>query len=100
MKALEKLKIWVRSMAFVSKVYRLISDYPRSELFGLTDQTRRAVCSVALNISEGAGSGSKMEFRRFLMIALRSGYEVVTALRIGYNLGYLKKKDSTTQPQS
>lgn len=93
MKALEKLKIWVRSMEFVSRVYSLTSGYPRSELFGLTDQTRRAVCSIALNIAEGAGAGSKREFRRFLMMAFRSGYEVMTALRIGYNLGYLKKKD-------
>lgn len=93
MKALEKLKIWVRSMAFVSRIYSLTSEYPRSEIFGLTDQTRRAVCSISLNIGEGAGAGSKKEFRRFLKMAFRSGYEVMTALRIGYNLGYLNKKD-------
>jgi four helix bundle protein len=49
---------------------------------------RRAATSIALNIAEGAGAGSNAEFRRFLSYALRSTYEVMTALEISHRLSY------------
>jgi four helix bundle protein len=75
-------------MDFVTEIYRVSARFPRSEQFGLTSQVRRAAVSIALNIAEGAGAGSNAEFRRFLSYALRSTYEVMTALEIGQRLGY------------
>jgi four helix bundle protein len=91
-----ELKIWQRAMAFIIEVYRLSARFPKHEQFGLTSQIRRAATSIALNIAEGAGSGSDVEFCRFLRYSLRSIYEVMTALEIAQGLGYCAAAD--TQP--
>ena len=83
-----KLKVWQRAMDFVAEIYKTSAGFPRSEQFGLTSQIRRAATSIPLNVAEGAGSGSNSEFQRFLSYALRSSYEVMTALEIAQRLGY------------
>ncbi|MCU0666152.1 MAG: four helix bundle protein [Candidatus Omnitrophica bacterium] len=65
-------------MDFIERVYLKTSKFPQSECYGLTSQVRRAAVSIALNIAEGSGSGSDLEFKRFLNIALRSSYEKFT----------------------
>ena len=75
-------------MDFISYVYATSSKYPKYEFFGLVDQIRRAATSIALNIAEGAGSGGDNEFHRFLSIAFRSVYEVITAAEIALKLNY------------
>ena len=82
------LKVWQRSMDLIVEVYHLAQTFPQSEQFGLISQLRRAAVSISLNIAEGAGSGTDPEFRRFLRMALRSCYEVMTGLEIGRRLGY------------
>ncbi len=84
-----ELKVWQRSMAFTIDVYRETRNWPSEERFGLTSQLRRAVSAIPLNISEGAGNSSAREFSRFLEIALRSAYEVMTAIEIARGLAYL-----------
>ncbi|MES0350353.1 MAG: four helix bundle protein [Desulfobacteria bacterium] len=83
-----KLEVWKRGMGFVTEIYRISAGFPQTEQFGLTNQLRRAAISIPLNIAEGAGSSSEPEFRKFLSYALRSTYEVMTALEISQNLGY------------
>jgi len=83
-----ELKVWRRAMDFVTAIYRVSASFPSSERFGLTSQIRRAAISIPLNIAEGAGAGSNAEFRRFLSYALRSTYEVMTALEIARRLEY------------
>ena len=91
-----KLTVWQRAMDFVTDIYRVTNQFPRSEQFGLTSQIRRASISIPLNIAEGAGAGSKTEFQRFLNYALRSTYEVTSALEIARNLNYCPKEHSDT----
>ena len=86
-----KLTVWQRSLSFATKVYAITTQFPKSEQFGLSDQIRRAVTSIALNIAEGSGAGSNIEFMRFLHIAKRSAYEVITGLEIANNLHYLQE---------
>ena len=74
------LKVWQRAMGFVTEIYKMSGEFPRSEQFGLTSQIRRAGSSIPLSIAEGAGAGSNAEFRPFLSFALRSIYEVMTAV--------------------
>jgi four helix bundle protein len=76
-------------MDFVTEIYRVSTGFPRYEQFGLTSQIRRAAISVPLNIAEGAGANSNNEFQRFLNYALRSTYEVMSALEIAEKLGYM-----------
>jgi four helix bundle protein len=74
-------------MEYVTAIYTSTKTYPKDELYGLTSQTRRAATSIALNIAEGSGGSSNAEFIRFLEMARRSFYEVLTALEIAQRLG-------------
>lgn len=76
-------------MDFVTEIYQVSNRFPRTEQFGLTSRIRRASISIPLNIAEGAGAGSNAEFQRFLNYALRSTYEVMSALEIAEKLGYM-----------
>ena len=89
----EKLEVWQRAMVFISNIYRVTATFPKQELFGLIDQLRRAATAIALNIAEGSGGGTDLEFARFLRIALRSVYEAITALKIAINLSYGNKEE-------
>ena len=82
------LTVWQRAMELVTRVYTLTHDFPPHELYGLVSQLRRAAISIPLNIAEGAGSSSTIEFARFLEIALKSTYETMTALEIAERLAY------------
>ncbi|MEW6108273.1 MAG: four helix bundle protein [Nitrospirota bacterium] len=88
-----KLKVYQKAIDFSVEIYMLTKSFPKDELFGLTNQIRRAVTSISLNIAEGSGNKSNKEFKRFLEIALRSGYEVMTCLEIALRLNYCKKED-------
>lgn len=91
----EKLKAWQEAMSLVEDVYKLTSNFPKNETFGLTDQLKRAVSSVPLNIAEGSGCNTDKEFIQFLTIARRSLYEVVTAIKIAERLGFIHEPKST-----
>jgi four helix bundle protein len=86
------LVVWKRAMQFVTDVYRVTNTFPREELYGLTNQLRRAAVSVPSNIAEGCGRSSKKEFHQFLCHARGSLLEVETQLEIAQNLGYLSDK--------
>ncbi len=88
----KELKVWQKAMDLVVEVYSLTRTFPKDELFGLTSQLRRAAVSIVLNIAEGAGCESDLEFARFLDISLRSAYETVTALQIAARLKYCKQE--------
>ena len=79
-------------MSLTVVVYRETQCWPQDERFGLINQIRRATNSVPLNIAEGAGSSSNKEFHRFVQIALRSTYEVMTAVEIALGLEYLSEE--------
>ncbi|MCL5794757.1 MAG: four helix bundle protein [Patescibacteria group bacterium] len=88
MQNFRKLKVWDRSIEFTTKIYKLTENFPKSEMYGLVSQIRRAAVSISLNIAEGCGCHTKIEFKRFLIIALRSCYEMVSALEISKRLQY------------
>ncbi len=69
MHKLEDLKIWQKAIQLSKAIYILISDLPKDERFGLTQQMKRSAVSVPSNIAEGAGRNSNKEFRHFLGIA-------------------------------
>jgi four helix bundle protein len=87
-----ELKIWQRSMEFVVKVYEVSIEFPKEEKFGLTSQLRRCAVSVPSNISEGAGRGTNLQFKRFLEFSMGSINEAQTQLELAYRVSYLKKE--------
>jgi four helix bundle protein len=82
------LHVWQRSVQVTLSVYALTSSFPKEELFGLTNQLRRAAVSVASNIAEGYGRNSTGEYKQFLGMARGSNLEVQTQLLIASELGY------------
>jgi four helix bundle protein len=82
------LKVWQAAMEFIEVVYKTTSEFPKSEIYGLSSQLRKSAISIALNIAEGSGSDSNIEFNRFLNISLRSAYETICALEITKRLNY------------
>jgi four helix bundle protein len=76
----EQLKIWQLALELAGEVSNMCKTFPKDELFIITSQIKRAADSVVLNIAEGSTLQSKVEFRRFLVIANRSALEVIAAL--------------------
>lgn len=97
MKTHKDLIAWQKSLDFVTDIYQVTKSYPKSEVYGLTNQLRRAAVSVPSNIAEGAARSTKREFSQFLHFSLGSLAELETQLFISTNLGYLKKEDSDVQ---
>ncbi|UWZ83451.1 four helix bundle protein [Occallatibacter riparius] len=69
-------------------VYKLTVDFPNSELFGLTNQLRRASVSTASNIAEGYGKCTRGEYVQFLGHARGSNFEVQTQLMLPKRLKF------------
>jgi four helix bundle protein len=84
-----ELRAWKLGVDLVVEVYRATQDFPKTELYGLTNQLRRAAVSVPSNIAEGKGRFTDREFALFLRHARGSLLEVETQLFIAGKLGYL-----------
>ena len=65
----EDLIVWQKAHRFVLAVYRMSQTFPRSEIYGLTSQFRRAAISVAANIAEGFRKRGKTDKLRFYNIS-------------------------------
>ena len=89
----EKLIIWQKAMGFGEEIFILSEKFPKSEQYNLTSQIRRAVDSVALNISEGSILQSNPEFSRFLGYSIRSLAEVVTCLHKAIRRKYISQDE-------
>ena len=92
MKTHKDLEVWKKSMDLVTKIYKLTRNFPKEELYGLSNQMRRAGVSIPSNIAEGAGRNSSKEFLQFLYYAKGSLSELETQLIISYNLEYISKE--------
>jgi four helix bundle protein len=78
----EKLVVWEKASDFLVSVYNLCKKLPYSEDKVLIDQLKRAALSIALNIAEGTGSETDVEFKRFLYISKKSQVECIAILKI------------------
>jgi len=83
-----ELKVWQKAVELTVLIYRLTQTFPKSELYGLTSQMRRASVSVASNIAEGRGRVNSGEFRQFLSIARGSTCELLTQIHVARALGF------------
>ena len=84
-----ELVAWQRAMDLVVAVYTATDSFPKSEMFGLTNQLRRAAVSVPSNIAEGQGRSTTKDFVHFLHIARSSLQEVETQVFIACRVGFV-----------
>lgn len=75
-------------MSLARDVYSLTAAFPRSELFGITNQMRRAAVSVPSNIAEGHGRLTDKSFALFLSQARGSLHELATQIDLSIQLGF------------
>ena len=88
-KGFTDLEVWQQARKLTSLVYSLTKSFPKEELFGLTNQLRRAAISVPLNIAEGAGRYTKKDNLQFLFIARGSLYELECQLYLAADQLYI-----------
>lgn len=87
------LKVWMRSMDLVERIYGLSAGFPKDERFGLTAQIRRACVSVPSNIGEGARRKRRKAFLHHLDIAIGSLAEVEVQLEIALRLRFVSNEE-------
>ncbi len=99
MRDYRKLKAFEFADELALMVYRETSNFPKEELFGLTNQLHRAAVSIPSNIVEESGRDSEADYLRFLNIAYGSASETCYQLSLAYRLGYMSdnsyRADST-----
>ena len=93
MSGYKDIQVYERSYKAALAIYRLTERFPGEEIYGVTNQIRRASLSIPLNIAEGyAKRESQNEFKRFLMMAIGSSNEVSVLLEFTKDLGYINKE--------
>jgi len=81
-KSFKDLIVWQKSRDLAVAIYRLTDRFPKSELYGLTNQMRRAVISISSNIAESYHRFHTKEKQQFLAIAFGSGSELESQIEI------------------
>ena len=81
------------SKLFVLEIYNITENFPKSEIYGITNQIRRASVSIISNIAEGASRKSSTERKRFYEIARSSLVELDTQFEISISLKYCSEPD-------
>jgi four helix bundle protein len=89
-----KLEAFQLADRLVMQVYAVTKRFPPDELFGLTNQLRRAAVSIGANIAEGSSRPSQKDYVRFLVLAHGSAREIEFELSVADRLGYLNRNDA------
>jgi four helix bundle protein len=92
-KGYKKLILWRKADDLAFKTYLKTKQFPKDELYGITNQLRRAVLSVPTNISEGMGRQGRNETRQFLNIALGSLGETEYLLDFCYRMKFMNENE-------
>ena len=85
------LVVWQKGMDLAVLVYTSTETFPRSELFGLTSQLRRAAVSIPANVAEGKAVGGQT-YPRHVKIALGSEAELQTHVELAKRLNLLSER--------
>ena len=95
MKDFRNLKVWEKAHNLTLDIYLETKDFPKSELYALTSQIRRAAVSIPTNISEGCGRSNGKDFARFLQIAMGSSSELEYLVFLSKELELIEKTTFT-----
>ena len=83
------LVVWQKAHELTLMIYYVTSSFPKTEIFGLTNQLRRSATSISANIAEGMGRGSYADRARFYYNARGSIYEVENHLIVSKDLRFI-----------
>jgi len=83
------LEAWKQGHGVVAAIYRLTQKFPKDEIFGITNQMRRAAVSITSNIAEGFSRRSPKEKTQFYSVAHGSLTELQNQLLVSRDVGYV-----------
>jgi len=88
----KELRVWNDAVGLATDIYKITSQKPFCNDYGLCNQIQRAAVSIASNIAEGDDRGTNKEAIYFFNVAKGSAAEVITQLNIAYRIGYLSEE--------
>jgi len=91
MNSYKELIVWQKSIELSKEIYSITEQFPKSEIFGIINQMRRAAISIPSNIAEGYARGHRKEYLQFLSVAFGSGAELETQILIAKKLNFIKE---------
>lgn len=94
-KSFRDMDMWQKSVSLSAAAFKMITELPRSEDYGLASQVRRSTNSVSANIAEGFGRRSKKDKRRYYIIARGSVFETQNHLLYGQRVEYFESAEVT-----
>jgi four helix bundle protein len=98
-KSFEDLEVWRLAKDLTIKTYRIVTTFPKDEVFGLASQIKRAALSVPANIAEGFGRFHYPDKTKFYLNARGSLLELKNHLLIANDLQFVSKADLNTMIQ-
>ena len=87
----ENLIVWQKSFLLAKKIHMALKEFPKEELYALTDQMRRSSTSIASNIAEWSGRGTNNEKNHFYHIAKWSAMELQTQVLLAGEFWYIEE---------
>lgn len=83
------LVVWQEAHRLALAVYKLTTQFPANERFGIVAQVRRSAASICANIAEGYGRRTTKELLRSLQIARGELEETRYFLILSRDLGFM-----------
>lgn len=93
MRNFRTMKMWNDAVDLSVLTYKYTKQFPTDEKFGLVSQMNRAAVSISSNIAEGCSRSSDIEFKRFLEIAMGSGFELETQFILANKLLFINETE-------
>ncbi len=87
-----KLRAFQHADNLALLAYRATKSFPKSEMFGLVSQMRRASVSAASNIVEGCARHGEADYLRFLDMAYGSVKELEYQTSLAFRLGFMPQR--------
>jgi four helix bundle protein len=91
MRDFKRLLIWQKAMEIIAASYKMASEFPSEERYGLRSQVTRCSVSIAANIAEGSSRESQREYKHFAEISLGSCFELETHCLVAIRLGFFEE---------
>ena len=92
MKSYKDLDVWKEARKLVNMVYIITTNFPNEEIYGMTNQLRRAAISIPSNVAEGCGRQTSKDTIHFLHISRGSLYELETQIYLSSDLKYINQE--------
>lgn len=87
----QDLLAWQKAVQLATLIYKCTDNFPSKEIFGLTNQMRRAAISIPSNIAEGYRRKNQKEYCHFVRIAYGSASKLETQVIIAENIKYISE---------